>query len=463
MRSVRVSTLERIVVTRRQQGGAGRRPASDGTSNPLAALHRTGRPTHWPPCIGRDVQPTGRPASDGTSNPHVGRAKVGRASRARLPGILPGSDGINDAWIAPLAMRAVRGSLLGRIVVTRPKQGGAGRRPASDETSNPLAALHRTGRPTHWPPCIGRDVQPTGRPASNGTSNPQSGSRTCGSRVSREAPRHPAGERWHQQHVDRTSRDAGRSGIASRDDRRNSPKAGRRGTPPCIGRDVQPTGRPASDGRPTHRVGRAQVGRASRARLPGILPGSDGINNTWIVPLAMRAVRGSRLGTIVATRPKQGGAGRRPASDGTSNPLAALHRTGRPTHKVGRAQVGRASRARLPGILPGSDGINDTWIAPLAMRAVRVSTLERIVVTRPKQGGAGRRPDIGRDVQPTGRPASDGTSNPLGPNHWVPPIGWRRPDARKRSERGVMPRSSFSSLAYDVRQPVVQASILSAA
>ncbi|MGA7616427.1 MAG: hypothetical protein WBX15_14735, partial [Thermoanaerobaculia bacterium] len=85
MQSVRVSLLGRIVVTCLEQGGAGRHPASDETSNPL-----------------------GHPASDETSNPHVGRGKVGRASRARLPGILPGSDGDNATRIAPLAMQSVR-------------------------------------------------------------------------------------------------------------------------------------------------------------------------------------------------------------------------------------------------------------------------------------------------------------------------------------------------------------------
>ncbi len=320
---------------------------------------------------------------------------MGRASRARLPGILPGSDGDSDTRIVPLARRSVGVSLLGTIVVSCPGQGGA-------------------GRPTHY-----------------------SGSRQSGSRVPREAPRHPAGERWRQRHADRSSRAAISWCLSTRDDRRNLPGTVRRGTPPCIGRDAQPT-----------TVGRAKVGRASRARLPGILPGSDGDNDTRIVPLARRSVGVSLLGTIAVTRPGQGGAGRRPASDGTSNPLGASGETPNPLQWVapkwvarpargspascrgamatttresylsrgdqlvsllgtivvsrqgqggaGRRpasdvtsnplQVGRASRARLPGILPGSDGDNDTRIVPLARRSVGVSLLGTIAVSRQGQG-----------------------------------------------------------------------------
>ncbi len=196
---------------------------------------------------------------------------------------------------APLAPRSVRLFSRGTIFAFRTGQGGAGRHPASDGTSNPhvgrascgsracgsracgsracgsrvsreaprhpagerwhqrhanrssraavrssflsrddLRVSHRTGR-RGTPPCIGRDVQPT------------CGSRACGSRVSREAPRHPAGERWPQRHAHPSSRAGVRSSLSCQNDRRNSPQAGRRGTPPCIGRDVQPT---------CHRTGR---------------------------------------------------------------------------------------------------------------------------------------------------------------------------------------------------------------
>ncbi len=150
------------------------------------------------------------------------------------------------------------------------------------------------------PPCIGRDVQPTGhrtgRPthwASDGTSNPLGigrdvqptcGSRESGSRVPREAPRHPAGERWRQRNADRSSRPAASSCLSSF------------GTivVSCPGQGGAGR-RPASDGTSNPHVDCAQVGRASRARLPGILPGSDGVNATRIVPLARRSVGDSLL------------------------------------------------------------------------------------------------------------------------------------------------------------------------
>ncbi len=265
-RCIRVSLLGRIVVTCPEQGGAGRHPASDGTSNPL-----------WPPGI--------LPGSDGVNVTRIVRLARGspascRGAMASTPrGSLLSRCGPFESLfsggssrIAPLARRCIRVSLLGRIVVTCPEQGGAGRHPASDRRSNPL---------------------------------------------------------W----------------------------------------------------------------------LPGILPGSDGVNGTRIVPLARRCVRVSLLGAIVAACLEQGGAGRHPASDGTSNPLWP------------------------PGILPGSDGVNVTRIAPLAMWSVRVSLLGRNVADRSSRAavhsglfaredrrnlsGAGRRgtpPCIGRDVQPTVAP-----------------------------------------------------------
>ncbi len=275
-----------------------------------AALHRTGRPTHW--------------ASDGTSNP----LRVGRASRARLPGILPGSDGVKETQIAPLAMWCVRVSRLsGRSSHLVPN------RAARD------AALHRTGRPTHckWvarlargspascrgamaskkrrlllsrcgafvsldsrddprisyrtgrrgtPPCIGRDVQPT----------------ASGSRVPREAPRHPAGERWRQRNAHRSSRDVVRSALDSRDDPRISHRTGRRGTPPCIGRDVQPTGH--RTGRPTHYSGsRAEwVARPARGS-PASCRGAMASKKRRLLLSRCGAFGLSTLGTTVVPCP----------------------------------------------------------------------------------------------------------------------------------------------------------------
>ncbi len=144
---------------------------------------------------------------------------VGRASCARLPGILPGSDGVNGAGIVPLATRRVRVSILGRVVVACTEQGGAGRHPASGEDAQPTyATLHRARTP-----------------------NPQKWVAHGGSRILREAPRHPAGERWCKRRRNRSSRDAASSCLSSREDRRRLHGTGRRGTPPCIGR-----------GRPTH-------------------------------------------------------------------------------------------------------------------------------------------------------------------------------------------------------------------
>ncbi len=208
----------------------------------------------------------------------------------------------------------MRSCLSTRGVLACAGQGGAGRRPASGGTPNP-----------HTPPCIGRDAQPTypalhragrpthiPRPASGGTPNPHSGSR-----ILREAPRHRAGERWCQRNANRSSREVVHSRLSTRKDRRSLRWAGRRWTPPCIGR-----------GRPTH-----IVGRASCARLPGIVPGSDGVNETRIVPLGRLCVRVSLLGRIVVTCAGQGGAGPRPASGEDAQPTyPALHRAGRPTH-----------------------------------------------------------------------------------------------------------------------------------
>ncbi len=266
---------------------------------------------------------------------------VGRASRARLAGIVPASDGVNTARIVPLAMWFVRVSLLGRTVVSCPRQDGAGRRPASDGTSNPL-----------WPPCIGRDAQPTGH---------------------------------------RT-------------------------------------------GRPTHRHGSCTVGRASRARLAGIVPASDGVNPARIVPLATSFVRVSLLGRIRVSCPRQGGAGRRPASDGTSNPLG-IGRDAQPTlaalHSGSRA-VGRASRARLAGIVPSSDGVNAARIVPLAMWFVRVSLLGTICVSCPGAGRCGTPPCIGRDVQPTGHRTRR-------PTHFGPPCTVGRASCARLA--GIVPAS----------------------
>ncbi len=385
-----VSLLVEIVVSRAGQGGAGRRPASDETSNPLG-IGRDAQPT-GPPCIGRDVQP----------------AQVGRASRPRLPGILPGSDGDNEARIVPLALWCVRVSLLATIVVTRAGQCGAGRRPASDGTPNPL-----------------------GRPASGGTPNPPKW-------VARPARGSPASCRGAMAATKRES-------FLSRGDqfvsllgeivvtRAGQGGAGRR---PASGGTPNPLGHPASGGTPNPPKWVAPPG----ARLPGILPGSDGDNDTGIVPLALWCVRVSLLATIVVSRAGQCGAGRRPASGGTPNPLGRPASGGTPNPLCRPASGGTSNPpkwvappgAMLPGILPGSDGGNETRIVPLALWCVRVSLLATIVVTRAGQGGAGRRPasdetsnplGIGRDVQPTGH--RTGRPTHLGIGRDVQPTGHR--------------------------------------
>ncbi len=172
---------------------------------------------------------------------------------------------------------------------------GAGRRgtpPASDETSNPLG--------------IGRDVQ-----------------RTSGSRVSREAPRHLAGERWRQRNADRSSRAAVSSCLRSGEDHRDL--AGSRAArdaalhrtrrpthwasdetsnPLGIGRDVQPTsGSRVPREAPRHRAGerwrQRHANRSSRAVVRSCLRSGEDHRNS---------------------------PGSRAARDAT------LHRTRRPTH-----------------------------------------------------------------------------------------------------------------------------------
>ncbi len=182
-----------------------------------------------------------------------------------------------------------------------------------------------------------------------------------------------------------------------------------------------------------HRIGRGTPHRM----LPGIVPGSDGVNVTRIVPLPPRWVRVSLLGRIVVACPGQCGAGRRIASGEDAQPTAPRHRAGerwrqRHADRSSRAAVGsclpsredrrslpramrrgtphRIGRGRpthmLPGIVPGSDGVNVTRVVPLAPRWVRVSLLGRIVVACPRQCGAGRRIASGEDAQPTCSPAS---------------------------------------------------------
>ncbi len=142
----------RADVTRDHQEAPNLRPIAQTPS-----LRWAGR--RWtPPCIGRDAQPT-YPALHRakTPNPQWPPCTVGRASCARLPGIVPGSDGVNDTRIVPLALWCVRVFLLGRIVVTCAGQGGAGPRPASGEDAQPTnaiphsleqeGALRQNGRP----------------------------------------------------------------------------------------------------------------------------------------------------------------------------------------------------------------------------------------------------------------------------------------------------------------------------
>ncbi len=370
-----------------------------------AALHRARRPTHF----GRPAQWVAR---KWVARPARGSPASCRRAMASTPrGSFLSRCGLFVSLYSGGSAYPVRG------------QGGAGRRPAPDGTSNPLG--------------IGRDAQPT-------LAALHSGSRESGSRVPREARRHRAGERWRQRRADRSSRDVVCSCLFTREDLRILSGAGRRGTPPCtVGRASRARLAgilPGSDGvketqiaplamwcvrvsrlsgrsshlapnraardaalhrarRPTHRHGSRTVGRASRARLAGIVPASDGVNAARIVPLAMWFVRVSLLGTICVSCP---GAGRRGTPPCT---------------------VGRASRARLAGIVPASDGVNPARIVPLAMWFVRVSLLGRICVSCPGAGRRGTPPCIGRDVQPTGHRARR-------PTHFGRPAQWVARPAR---------------------------------
>ncbi len=189
--------------------------------------------TGWrgtPPCIGRDVQPTGPPCIGRDVQPTSGLRESGSRVSREAPRHPAG-----ERWPQRHADRSSR-DVVCSCLSSR-----------EDRGNSPGTGWRGT------PPCIGRDVQPTGPPCIGRDVQPTSGLRESGSRVPREAPRHPAGERWHQRHADRSSRDVVRSSLSSREDRRNSPGTGWRGTPPCIGRDVQPTGHRAG-GHQTHQT-----------------------------------------------------------------------------------------------------------------------------------------------------------------------------------------------------------------
>ncbi len=194
--------------------------------------------------------------------------KVGRASRARLPGILPGSDGINDTRLVPLAPRCVRVSLLGRIVVARP---GAGRRGT--------------------PPCIGRDVQPTehrtGRPTHKWVARPARGSPASCRGAMASTPR--------ESYLSRCGRFLP---LFSAKIVVTCPEQGGAGRRPA-----KWVARPA---------------RGSPASCRGAMASTP--RESYL----SRCGRFASLfsAKIVVTCPEQGGAGRRPASDGTSNPLS---------------------------------------------------------------------------------------------------------------------------------------------
>ncbi len=358
---------------RTAQAGAGRRPASDETSNPQSGSRVPREAPRHP--AGERCRPRARPSPLAATPFPPSRAGMA------LSNVIP----------TPRRARRARGNDIQQNA-SRTAQAGAGRRPASDETSNPQS----------------------------------------GSRVPREAPRHPAGERCRPRarpaplaatpfppsrtgmalsNVIPTPRRARKGSRKRHSTERISHRAGRRGTPPCIGRDVQPTkwvARPAR-GSPASCRGAMPAPSPSCATCSNAvstLPHRDGSlerhSDTTTSPEGLAETTFNR--THLAPR--------RPARD------AAPHRTRRPTHTVGRA-----SRARLPGILPGSDAGPEPVLRHLQQRRFHPPApgwLSRTSFRYHDEPGRGRGDDIQQNAPRTGqagagrRPASDETSNPQG-------------------------------------------------
>ncbi len=469
--------------------------------------HRAGR-RGTPPCIGRDVQPTkwvarlwvarlwpasvGRAsARDGERRPAASDACHERVLR-HLPhprSHLPGRHDSLERHSDTTTTRSARGD---DIQLNTPRTGhGAGRRGT--------------------PPCIGRDVQPTKWvarlwPASVGRASPRDGERRpaasdgCHERVLRHLPQRRSCLP-HRAGPSRGSlQDRPEPRSARGDDiQLNTPRTGH-GAP----------GRPARDAalhrtrRPTHKVGRASVGRLCGSRVPArwraasrrerwmprtrpaalaatsLLPPAPGRTFARVSSRSPRAPR-ARGDDIQLNTPRTGhGAPGRPARD------AALHRTRRPTHKVGRASVARAScgsrvcgsrvRARWRAASRRERCVPRTRRAALAAPSFSPPGPTRLSRTsfrhhhdpkrsrrrhstehsshRARGHRAGRRgtpPCIGRDVQPTG-PASDETSNPQsGPRACGSrvPARWRAASRRER----CLPRALPAALAVPSFSP----------
>ncbi len=258
----------------------------------------------------------------------------------------------------------------------------------------------------------------------------------------------------------------------------SSHRAGRRGTP--LHRTRRPTHKVghASVGRAS--CGSASVGRASRAMAsdvpPRAMPATNASCGTCRT-LVLTSRADTTLSNVIPTPRRaprsRGDHSREHSSHRAGRRGTPLHRTRRPTHKVGHASVGRAScgsasvgrasRAMAsdvpPRAMPATNASCGTC-RTLVLTSRADTTLSNVIPTprrAPRSRGdhsrehsshrAGRRgtpPCIGRDVQPTKWVTRPWVAPPVDPRLWVArPARWR---AASRCERW-MPRARPAAFA----------------